>query len=112
MAESHECRLGFIIDFLSKATLIGFTAGVAIIVFLQQLIDLLGIIHFTNKMQIVPVLKSVFSHKNEWSWQAIIIGISFLVFMLSARQISLKKPKLFWISAVASLTSVIISMLL
>ncbi|KAH1188260.1 putative sulfate transporter 3.3 [Glycine max] len=36
-------RLGFIIDFLSKAILIGFMAGSAIIVALQQLKGLLGI---------------------------------------------------------------------
>lgn len=58
-------RLGFIIDFLSKATLVGFTAGAAIIVSLQQLKGLLGIVHFTGKMQFVPVMSSVFNHRDE-----------------------------------------------
>ncbi|OIV94292.1 hypothetical protein TanjilG_25661 [Lupinus angustifolius] len=49
-------RLGFIIDFLSKAILIGFMAGAAIIVSLQQLKSLLGITHFTNQMGLVPVM--------------------------------------------------------
>ncbi|KAF1898624.1 hypothetical protein Lal_00023629 [Lupinus albus] len=80
-------RLGFVIDFLSKATLVGFMGGAAIIVSLQQLKGLLGIMHFTNKMQIVPVMLSVFNQKHE----------------------SLRKPKLFWISAAAPLTSVILS---
>ncbi|KAL7168191.1 hypothetical protein ACSBR2_038599 [Camellia fascicularis] len=80
-------RLGFIIDFLSKATLIGFMAGAALIVSLQQLKGLLGIVHFTAKMQFIPVMSSVFHHKNE----------------------SLMKPKLFWVSAAAPLTSVIVS---
>ncbi|XP_021723677.1 probable sulfate transporter 3.4 [Chenopodium quinoa] len=102
-------RLGFIIDFLSKATLIGFMAGAAVIVSLQQLKGLLGINHFTSKMQIIPVLSSVFSHRNEWSWQTIVMGISFLFFLLAARQISTKKPRLFWISAAAPLASVILS---
>ncbi|KAH9613611.1 hypothetical protein KSS87_008849 [Heliosperma pusillum] len=105
-------RLGFIIDFLSKATLIGFMAGAAIIVSLQQLKGLLGITHFTSKMQIIPVMSSVFSHKNEWSWQTILMEISFLVFLLTTRQISMKKPRLFWISAAAPLTTVILSTLL
>lgn len=60
-------RLGFIIDFLSKATLIGFMAGAAIIVSLQQLKALLGITHFTKQMSVVPVLSSVFHHTNEVS---------------------------------------------
>lgn len=59
------CRLGFIIDFLSKATLVGFMAGAAVIVSLQQLKGLLGIVHFTSQMQIIPVLSSVFQHKDE-----------------------------------------------
>ncbi|XP_047320705.1 probable sulfate transporter 3.4 [Impatiens glandulifera] len=105
-------RLGFIIDFLSKATLIGFMAGAAIIVTLQQLKGLLGIVHFTNKMQIVPVMSSVFHQTKEWSWETILMGLSFLAFLLITRKISMKKPKLFWISAAAPLTSVFLSTLL
>lgn len=105
-------RLGLIIDFLSKATLIGFMAGAAIIVSLQQLKSLLGIVHFTKEMGLVPVLSSVFHTTDEWSWQTILMGVSFLVFLLVARHISLKKPKLFWVSAAAPLVSVILSTLL
>ncbi|XP_041002139.1 probable sulfate transporter 3.4 isoform X2 [Juglans microcarpa x Juglans regia] len=83
-------RLGFIIDFLSKATLVGFMAGAAVIVSLQQLKGLLGIVHFTSKMQIIPVISSVLNQKDE----------------------SIRKPKLFWVSAAAPLTSVILSTLL
>lgn len=61
----YSYRLGFIIDFLSKATLVGFMAGAAVIVSLQQLKGLLGIVHFTTKMQFIPVMSSVFSHRGE-----------------------------------------------
>lgn len=105
-------RLGFIIDFLSKATLIGFMAGAAIIVSLQQLKGLLGITHFTTQMAIVPVLTSVFHTTKEWSWQTILMGFCFLVFLLLTRHIGMKKPKLFWVSAGAPLLSVIISTLI
>lgn len=104
-------RLGFIIDFLSKATLIGFMAGAAIIVSLQQLKGLLGITNFTKQMAIVPVLSSVFHTTNEWSWQTILMGFCFLVFLLLTRHIGMRKPKLFWVSAGAPLLSVIISTL-
>ncbi|KAH9794719.1 putative sulfate transporter 3.3 [Citrus sinensis] len=83
-------RLGFIIDFLSKATLIGFMAGAAIIVSLQQLKSLLGITHFTNQMGLIPVMSSVFHNTKEGT----------------------KRPKLFWVSAGAPLVSVILSTLL
>ncbi|KAI3455401.1 hypothetical protein Pfo_012064 [Paulownia fortunei] len=105
-------RLGFVIDFLSKATLVGFMAGAAVIVSLQQLKGLLGIVHFTSKMQLVPVLSSVFHHKDEWSWQTIVMGVGFLVLLLTTRQISMRKPKLFWISAAAPLASVVLSTIL
>ena len=55
------------IDFLSKPTLVGFTAGAAVIVSLQQLKGLLGIVHFTGKMQFIPVMFSVFNHRSEVS---------------------------------------------
>ncbi|KAJ4708404.1 sulfate transporter 3 1 [Melia azedarach] len=105
-------RLGFMIDFLSKATLVGFMAGAAIVVALQQLKGLLGITHFTSRMEIIPVLKSVFSMTNEWTWETIVMSLCFLVFLLTARYISSRKPNLFWISAAAPLTSVILSTLL
>ncbi|KAL8128617.1 hypothetical protein V2J09_017772 [Rumex salicifolius] len=91
-------RLGFIIDFLSKATLVGFTAGAAMIVSLQQLKGLLGISHLTNQTQVIPVISSVFYQRDE-------------IFLVVSIQ-SLKKPHLFWISAVAPLTSVFVSTLL
>ncbi|KAH6758791.1 sulfate transporter 3 [Perilla frutescens var. frutescens] len=105
-------RLGFVIDFLSKATLVGFMAGAAVIVSLQQLKGLLGIVHFTTKMQLVPVLSSVFHHRDEWSWQTIVMGFGFLALLLITRQISMRKPKLFWVSAAAPLASVILSTVL
>ncbi|XP_008793448.1 probable sulfate transporter 3.4 [Phoenix dactylifera] len=102
-------RLGFIVDFLSRATLLGFMGGAAIIVSLQQLKGLLGIVHFTKKMGFIPVMLSVFEHRTEWAWQTIVMGFSFLIFLLVTRQISLSRPKLFWVSAAAPLASVILS---
>ncbi|XP_065034117.1 probable sulfate transporter 3.3 [Musa acuminata AAA Group] len=104
-------RLGFIIDFLSKATLVGFMAGSAIIVSLQQLRNLLGIVHFTKKMGVVPVMSSVFHNTNEWSWQTAAMGICFLAFLLLARHVGMRRPKLYWISVGAPLASVIVSTL-
>ena len=54
-------RLGFLIDFLSHAAIVGFMAGAAITIALQQLKGLLGISHFTQKTDIVSVMRSVWS---------------------------------------------------
>ncbi|XP_031745223.1 sulfate transporter 3.1 isoform X2 [Cucumis sativus] len=83
-------RLGFIVDFLSHATIVGFMAGAATVVCLQQLKGILGLTHFTHSTDLVSVLRSVFSQVHE----------------------SKKKPKFFWISAMAPLTSVILGSLL
>ncbi|KMZ74888.1 putative sulfate transporter 3.3 [Zostera marina] len=105
-------RLGFIIDFLSNPTLVGYMAGAAIIVSLQQLKALLGIVHFTNKMGLVAVISSVFQTTSEWSWQTILMGLSFLAVLLLARHVSIKNPRLFWLSAGAPLASVVVSTIL
>lgn len=57
------CRLGFLIDFLSHAAIVGFMAGAAITISLQQLKGLLGIqtAKFTKKTDIVSVMRSVWT---------------------------------------------------
>lgn len=52
-------RLGFLIDFLSHAAVVGFMGGAAITIALQQLKGFLGIKHFTKKTDIISVMKSV-----------------------------------------------------
>ncbi|KAG6417409.1 hypothetical protein SASPL_119567 [Salvia splendens] len=105
-------RLGFLIDFLSHAAIVGFMGGAAITISLQQLKGLLGIksAHFTKKTDIVSVMRSVWTNANHgWNWQTIVIGVSFLAFLLTAKFIGKKKRKLFWVPAIAPLISVILS---
>lgn len=58
-------RLGFIVDFLSHATIVGFMAGAATVVCLQQLKAILGLEHFTHGTDLVSVMRSVFSQTHE-----------------------------------------------
>lgn len=53
------CRLGFLVDYLSHAAIVGFMGGAAIVIGLQQLKGLLGISHFTAKTDVVSVLGAV-----------------------------------------------------
>ncbi|KAJ4824858.1 High affinity sulfate transporter 2 [Turnera subulata] len=106
-------RLGFLIDFLSHAAIVGFMGGAAITIALQQLKGLLGIKHFTKNTDIVSVMRSVWSNvHDEWHWQTILIGVSFLVLLLVAKQIGKKNRKWFWVPAIAPLVSVILSTLI
>nr|KAJ0196895.1 hypothetical protein LSAT_V11C700373340 [Lactuca sativa] len=103
-------RLGFLIDFLSHAAIVGFMAGAAVTIALQQLKGLFGIKDFTKKTDIISVMRSVVqSAHHGWNWQTILIGVSFLIFLLVAKFIGKKNKKLFWVPAIAPLISVIIS---
>ncbi|MFS7937161.1 putative SLC26A/SulP transporter, STAS domain, STAS domain superfamily [Helianthus anomalus] len=106
-------RLGFLIDFLSHAAIVGFMAGAAIVIGLQQLKSLLGISHFTTKTDVVSVLEAVVnSLRTSWYPLNFVIGCSFLVFILITRFIGKKKKKLFWLPAISPVISVIISTLI
>lgn len=103
-------RLGFLIDFLSHAAVVGFMGGAAITIALQQLKGFLGIKDFTKKTDIISVMHSVFgSAQHGWNWQTIVIGASFLAFLLVAKYMGKKNKKLFWMPAIAPLISVILS---
>ncbi|KAL4379597.1 hypothetical protein GQ457_02G035450 [Hibiscus cannabinus] len=132
-------RLGFIIDFLSQPTLIGFVAGAAIIVSLQQLKVLLGITHFTEKKGLVPLPQLCFlqpkgvvlaNNTNGLLHPGVLASGKtcctllfthvFVIILhceygfdlsLCAMQ-SIKRPNLFWVSAGAPLFSIIMSTLL
>ncbi|KAM7516792.1 hypothetical protein LguiA_006375 [Lonicera macranthoides] len=84
--------------------------GAAITIALQQLKGFLGISNFTKKTDIVSVMQSVWgSAHHGWNWQTIVIGATFLAFLLFAKYIGKKNKKFFWVPAIAPLISVILS---
>ncbi|XP_047152179.1 sulfate transporter 3.1-like [Vigna umbellata] len=105
-------RLGFIVDFLSHATIVGFMGGAATVVCLQQLKSILGLEHFTHEADIVSVMRSVFSQTHQWRWESAVLGCCFIFFLLVTRYFSKRQPKFFWVSAMAPLASVILGSLL
>ncbi|KAJ0233939.1 Sulfate transporter 2.1 [Hirschfeldia incana] len=106
-------RLGFLVDFLSHAAIVGFMGGAAIVIGLQQLKGLLGITNFTTNTDIVSVLRAVWrSCHQQWSPHTFILGCSFLSFILITRFIGKKNKKLFWLPAIAPLISVVVSTLM
>ncbi|GER24861.1 sulfate transporter [Striga asiatica] len=70
-------RLGFIVDFLSHATIVGFMGGAATVVCLQQLKGILGLDHFTHATDVISVMRSVFSQTHK---EGIAVGRSFSMF--------------------------------
>ncbi|XP_014623121.1 sulfate transporter 2.1-like [Glycine max] len=84
-------RLGFLVDFLSHAAIVGFVAGAAIVIGLQQLKGLLGITNFSTKTDIVSVMKAI--------WEAV-------------HNLGKRKKKLFWLASISPLVSVVVSTLI
>ncbi|KAH8507802.1 hypothetical protein H0E87_010099 [Populus deltoides] len=84
-------RLGFLVDFLSHAAIVGFVSGAAIVIGLQQMKGLLGIAHFTNKTDVISVMQAI--------WR-------------SVHHSGKRNRKLFWLPATAPLISVVLSTLL
>ncbi|XP_068319989.1 sulfate transporter 2.1-like [Pyrus communis] len=107
-------RLGFLVDFLSHAPIVGFVGRAAIIIGLQQLKALLGITHFPINTDIKSVMEAVWaSFHHPWSPHDFIIGCSFLCFILISRFLGNKRKKtLFRLPTVAPLLSVILSTLI
>ncbi|KAI9118947.1 hypothetical protein K1719_009622 [Acacia pycnantha] len=105
-------RLGFIVDFLSHASIVGFMGGAATVVCLQQLKSILGLVHFTHDADLVSMMRSIFSQTHEWRWESAVLGCGFIFFLLITRYFSKRRPKFFWVSAMAPLTSVILGSLL
>ncbi|XP_050373106.1 sulfate transporter 3.1-like [Argentina anserina] len=105
-------RLGFVVDFLSHATIMGFMGGSAISVISQQLKPLLGITHVTGGSDPVSIFISIFTHFHEWKWEPAVIGCGFLFYLFLSRNLSMKIPSLFWISALSPLFCVIVGSLL
>ncbi|TYH68984.1 hypothetical protein ES332_D05G025900v1 [Gossypium tomentosum] len=104
-------RLGILVDFLSHSTITGFMGGTAIIICLQQLKGMFGLTHFTTHTDVVSVLGAVFRHRNEWRWESAVVGIIFLAFLQFTRYLRQKRPKLFWVSAIAPMVVVVVGCL-
>ncbi|KAK8940253.1 putative sulfate transporter 3.4 [Platanthera guangdongensis] len=102
-------RLGFVMDYLSKPTLMGFMHGAAIITVMEQLKNLLGLIHFTKKTGLVGILGSIYDNRGEFSGETLAMGLLILVFLMIATKLSSKRPHLFWVGVVAPIASLILS---
>lgn len=105
-------RLGFVVDFLSHATIVGFMSGAATVVCLQQLKGVLGLVHFTHETDLVSVLHSIFSQLHQWRWESGVLGCCFVFFLMVTKYLSKRKKVFFWINALAPLTSVILGSVL
>ncbi|KAK9725502.1 hypothetical protein RND81_05G148600 [Saponaria officinalis] len=105
-------RLGFLVDLLSHATIVGFMGGVATTVCLQQLKSFVGVKQKGHNSDVISVLHALLSQVHKWKWESAVLGFSFLFYMLLTKYYAKRKPAFFWISAMAPLVSVILGSVL
>ncbi|CAL9048523.1 unnamed protein product [Musa banksii] len=101
-------RLGILVEFFSRSTITGFMGGTAIVVIMQQLKGVLGMRHFTTKTDVVSVLGSIISHREEWRWESAVFGTCLVILLLLCRHMRAKVPRLFWLPAIAPLLVVVL----
>lgn len=84
-------RLGFLVNFLSKPVISGFTSAASLIIGLNQLKHLLGIdIHRNNKIQFLVV--EAIQHLKEINWLTTTIGIGSIIIILLFKKYLKKIP--------------------
>jgi len=84
-------KLGFLVNFLSRPVISGFTSAAALIIALSQLKNLLGInLHSGNKIH--NLLFEVYQHLNEINWTTFSIGAIAILILIFLKQVTKKIP--------------------
>eukprot|EP00243_Klebsormidium_subtile_P004315 TRINITY_DN18285_c0_g1_i1.p1 TRINITY_DN18285_c0_g1~~TRINITY_DN18285_c0_g1_i1.p1 ORF type:complete len:659 (-),score=182.13 TRINITY_DN18285_c0_g1_i1:392-2368(-) len=104
-------QLGFVIEFLSHSTIVGFMAGAAVTIGMSQLKNWFGYVTFTNKTNIQSVIGSIADHPEQFNWQTFCIGLTFFVIILFFKQVGTRFRPLWWIAPLGPLVSVVGSIL-
>jgi len=84
-------KLGFLVNFLSRPVISGFTSAAALIIAVSQLKHLLGI-NMQRNSQIHNVLIDVFQHLNEINYIALVIGVSSILILIFFKNLTKKIP--------------------
>lgn len=84
-------RLGFLVNFLSRPVISGFTSAAALIIALSQLKHLLGV-SLPNSKQPFVILSSAITSFSEWSWATILLGLGGIVLIKLVKKFQPKVP--------------------
>ena len=84
-------RLGFVVNFLSRPVIIGFTSAVALIIGLNQFRNLFGV-DFIQSDQIHILLDDIWTRISEYNKHTTIIGLFASLLIIVLRKISKKIP--------------------
>lgn len=84
-------RMGFLVNFLSKPVISGFTSAAAIIIGLSQLKHVLGV-KIEGSSQIHILLNNVFHSLNQINWYTIAVGITTILLIKGMKKINKRIP--------------------
>ena len=84
-------RLGFIVNFLSRPVIVGFTSAVALIIGLNQFRNLFGV-DFVQSDQVHILLEDIFIKISSYNFNTTIIGVVACVIIMVFRKINKKIP--------------------
>lgn len=86
------CRFGTLIKFIPSTITVGFTAGIAVTLFTQQLKDFFGFQIEKVPSEFIPKIKSYVENFNTLNKEALIIGVVALAIMIIWAKITDKIP--------------------
>ncbi|MFK5982410.1 MAG: solute carrier family 26 protein [Flavobacteriaceae bacterium] len=84
-------RLGFLVNFLSKPVISGFTSAASLIIGLSQLKNLLGV-DITRNNRLQNLLAEAFQHIGEIHWLTFIIGALSIIIIVLIKKYAKKIP--------------------
>ena len=84
-------NLGFIVNFLSKPVITGFTSAVALIIGFNQFRNLLGL-DFAQSDQIQIILQGIWFELGNFNYHTTIIGLISMIIIIISRRINKKIP--------------------
>ena len=84
-------RLGFIVNFLSKPVITGFTSAAALIIGFNQFRNLFGV-DFVRSNQIQDVIKDIWKNISSLNFNTAVVGVIAIIILLSLRKVNKKIP--------------------
>ncbi|KAJ9160034.1 hypothetical protein P3X46_025475 [Hevea brasiliensis] len=100
-------RLGWIIRFISHSVISGFTTASAIVIALSQAKYFLGY-DVVRSSKIVPLVKSIISGADKFSWPPFVMGSSILAILLVMKHLGKSRKQFRFLRAAGPLTAVIL----
>ncbi len=88
------CRLGGLIKFIPYTITTGFTAGIAVMIFIGQWKDFLGLTYpnRTRNLETMEKIGNVINHMDTLNWYAVLVGVVCLVVLILWPRVSQKIP--------------------